>query len=223
MKLKKTLLLFIVFSLIGSATFLFIRENYHKKIIATAYDRKISAFLSIPRTKNEIIFLGHSQVNEYLLSEYLPEYKIINMGIGGDNILGLIDRVDLALEYQPKCILVEIGINDISNRIAVDTINMQYENLIKILIPPIYYSLIVFGVFPTDNKEYNKTVKIVNDNLRVLSKKYHFMFVDIYPVFQENDVLNPMFDCGDGIHLSGIGYIEWSKIIRNIFYEQRIN
>jgi len=220
----KLLLIFFIISISFGCTFFYKLGKINRgPIIATAYDRKLSVFSSIPRTENDIIFIGHSLVNEYLLSDFLPEYKMINMGIGGDNISGVTNRLDVALQYNVKSILVQIGINDIYNKIPIDTICNRYETLIKAIKQKTNSPLIVFNIFPTGKKLANEKVEIVNAFLDTISQKYEFILVDVYSIFSKDGILNSDFGCGDATHFSGRGYLEWSKIIREVFREQNIH
>lgn len=193
------------------------------KITAKAYDRKIQVFDAIAPSENDTIFLGHSLVSEFLLREYLPEYRIVNMGIGGDDVKGLTKRLDIALVRNPKCLLIEIGINDIINEVLVDSINQNFEQMIKFIRKKTDCQLIVFNIFPSGDEKRNQAVQIVNNYLLQLAEKYNFTLVDVYSDFVEDNRLKPDFNCGDNTHLSGKGYLEWANLIRKIFNEQNSN
>jgi lysophospholipase L1-like esterase len=183
----------------------------------------MSVFNAIVPTENDTIFLGHSLVNEFLLREYLPEYRIMNMGIGGDNVKGLTKRLDIALKRNPKCLLVEIGINDIINEVLVDTVKQDFERMIKTIRNHTECRLIMFNIFPSGNEDRNKKVTDVNNYLAQLPEKYNFTLIDVYSDFVENNKLKLEYNCGDNTHLSGKGYIEWANMIRKAFNEQNAN
>lgn len=112
--------------------------NKPSKIVkANAYERKCSVFLSIPpntTTKKEVIFLGHSLINEFLVNEFLGEndtIKFINMGIGGDDVQGMYKRREIAFNRNPYKIFIEIGINDIINNEENDSILYYYDCFFK--------------------------------------------------------------------------------------------
>jgi len=47
------------------------------------------------------------------LQKFLPEYRIVNSGKGGDTLAGGLARLDEAvLKHRPVCVIVELGAND---------------------------------------------------------------------------------------------------------------
>jgi lysophospholipase L1-like esterase len=68
--------------------------------------------------------------------------------------------------------------------------------------------------FPTYcNPKINREVREVNEELQKYSAKNNITFIDTYSTFDLNGQLNPKYSV-DGIHLSGQGYLLWTKLLR---------
>lgn len=193
-------------------------NNTGKKVIAGAYNRKCSVFKSIPpivEGKKEIIFLGHSLINEFLINEYLSpgdSLRLINMGIGGDDTRGVYYRRHIAFDRKPKAIFMEVGINDLHNSEPNDTI-LYYYNLILRDARDMGIKVYLSNIFPS-KLSLSNDIKYINNKLKEMCLLYNHQYIDVYSVFQYDDSLDPVYDCGDHVHLSGRGYIKWAEIIK---------
>lgn len=209
----------VIIALLASTFLISSCQNKDSKIVkANAYDRKCSVFLSIPPNKSpkkEIIFLGHSLINEFLINEFLGDndsIKFINMGIGGDDVHGMYNRRNIAFNRKPYKIFIKIGINDIKNKEDNDSILYYYDcflNDAKKENMEIY----VCNIFPSSSL-YTANIKYLNNKLEKICNKYNYTIIDVYSQFQIHGCLNPKYDCGDNTHLSGAGYKKWSEILK---------
>ena len=73
---------------------------------------------------NSILFVGSSSFNYWKdISNYFPDYPIINRGFGGSSLTDIIYfNQETILKYKPKQIYIYCGENDIA---ASDTITPQ--------------------------------------------------------------------------------------------------
>ncbi|MEL7218705.1 MAG: GDSL-type esterase/lipase family protein, partial [Pseudomonadota bacterium] len=62
--------------------------------------------------------------------ELFPEASIINRGVPGDRVGGLLARVDDILKAQPAKVFVMIGINDVAARNTNGQILERYDALV---------------------------------------------------------------------------------------------
>jgi lysophospholipase L1-like esterase len=58
-----------------------------------------------------------------------------------------------------------------------------------------------------------------NNSLKELSLKNNIIFIDLYNTFNDKGKLNDKFDCGDGLHLNGKGYMQWRNILNKYLYK----
>jgi lysophospholipase L1-like esterase len=81
------------------------------------------------------------------------------------------------------------------------------------------------NILPTNVRLYGTKHKIndiileVNKLLESYCKQAHITYIDLYSNFNDNGKLKLKYDCGDHLHLSGYGYIEWCRIIQEYVYE----
>jgi hypothetical protein len=77
----------------------------------------------------EVVMIGNSITQGGLWEQFLNCTSVKNLGIGNDISEGVLNRVDRAIKYHPTFVFVEIGVNDISNNIPIDTILNNYSKI----------------------------------------------------------------------------------------------
>lgn len=194
------------------------------KFSAYYLDRK-SLFEVMPKSQNDIIFLGDSLTNRAEWSELFENPNIKNRGINGDNTYGILKRLDQITTSLPSKIFVMIGINDMIAQEEIEKINYKYRLIlrnIKQSTPDT--QVFVQSVLPVNNSSRfivdNKQVIAFNDKLKRLAEEFQYEYVDLYSVFSTelrslfsvDSQLTPNYT-NDGIHLNGDGYILWKETI----------
>lgn len=193
-----------------------------KNVEARAYNRKCSVFSNIPQVdanKKEIIFLGHSLVNEFLVDEYMPHGDSIvytNMGIGGDDTRGVYYRRDLAFNRNPNLIVMELGINDIINVEPMDSITYYYGALLDAAHKQ-NINVIVCATMP-QQKQNERQIVLLNDYLKRKAKELSYRYIDLFTPMEVGGALSPEYDCGDGTHLTGLGYQVWADSLKQYLW-----
>ena len=182
-----------------------------KKVEARGYNRKCQVFRAIPPSKDgtkEILFIGHSLVNEFLVDVFMPhgdDVAYVNMGIGGDDTRGMYARRELAFARNPYKMIVEIGVNDLTNEEETDTI-MYY--LSQFILDAVSHdiNLVVCGIIPSRDT-FSERTRELNAKIQQLAEDFNCTFVDLSSMGDAEGKLLSEYDCGDHIHLSGEGYI----------------
>ncbi len=197
--------------------------NLKKKVVeAMAYNRKCSAFIEIPpvdSTKKEIIFLGHSLINEFLVDEYMPHGDSVvftNMGIGGDDVRGVYNRRNLAFNRKPELIVIELGINDLLNSEPMDSVFYYYG----LTLEDAHHQGLKVLVCATIPNRKDLFSKIDSLNIFLIGKcsEFSFHYVDICTPMLEAEGLASRFDCGDNTHLTGAGYKLWADSLKKYLW-----
>ena len=67
----------------------------------------------VPVTRRNIVMLGNSLTERGFWSEYFPDKRVLNRGIGGDRIVGMLARLDPIVGGQPRAIFIMAGVNDL--------------------------------------------------------------------------------------------------------------
>lgn len=194
-----------------------------KVVEAKSYDRKCSVFRSIPPTdksKKEIIFLGHSLINEFLIDEYMPHgdsIVFVNMGIGGDEAKGCYNRRELAFDRKPSLVVIELGINDFINSEPLDTTIYYYGGILDDA-KRRGINILVCSVIPGDSSFF-ENIEELNIFLKEKSKKNGFRYLDLFTPMSKEGSLAPKYNCGDYIHLTGAGYTLWADSLKKYIYD----
>lgn len=170
---------------------------------------------SLPKSKNDIVFLGDSKTEGFPLSEIFQDVSIKNRGIGGNTTQDVLDRLNTITEGHPKKIFLEIGLNDISNNISPQKTFQNFVLICKrISDESSETKLIVQSITPTakDQKGLNPKINQYNNLIQNFCKKNKIEFIDLHENFLKGSELNNEYTI-DGVHLNAKGYILWSKIL----------
>lgn len=175
----------------------------------------------------DVAFFGNSITFGSNFQQYFTDISICNLGYPGDNLSGMIERVEMGQvnAVHPKKVFVMGGINGLENQ-SIATFKRQYLRLIDILhdsLPsasiylesmlPINPGIGNGSLYAPNDKilEANKVIKDIADSLS-------FTYIDLFPLYAENGMLNPAYT-EDGIHITSSNYAQWAETIRPLVYE----
>ncbi|MFV5703326.1 GDSL-type esterase/lipase family protein [Flavobacterium sp. XS2P12] len=195
------------------------------------HQKRLTLFKIEPIVKGKIIFLGNSLTEFGDWQKLLNDTSIINRGIAGDNTFGVINRLEDIINLQPKKIFIEIGINDISQNIPVEIIVSNITSIVKILKEKSPKTKVyVYSILPTNDNvknnypdafNKNNVVSLVNLQLQREAKRIKFTYIDLSTIFKDKkNNLNLVYADSDGLHLNGLGYQTWIKILKSKHYLQ---
>ncbi len=188
----------------------------------TYYEQKVSLFKLLPKTKNEIIFLGNSITDIGEWAEIWQNKNVKNRGISSDITFGVLARLGNVLLSKPAKLFVMIGINDIARNIPDSIILKNYQKIIDQIKKQSPKTVIYFqSILPTNNNftEYknhqnkNEHILFVNTALQMICAEEEIVYVDLHSEFIDtNGKLNSLYT-NDGLHLNGAGYMKWKEIL----------
>lgn len=193
------------------------------------YLQRMEYFAKTPIPENAIVFLGNSITERGEWQEILADskYPIINRGIGGDNSFGILARMDEIVKAKPKAIYLMDGINDQFRNLPHDVSIYNYRRIIRKIKQAspktkIYLesALPINETLTTEPYTKGKNIRVpaLNQKLEKLAQEEGIAYVDICPLFQdENGVLKPAFTM-DGIHLKASAYIDWVNFLKDKKY-----
>lgn len=181
-------------------------------------------FQVLPSDSGSIVFLGNSLTQYYELAELFKNDKIKNRGIHGDDIEGVLKRLEPIIRSQPKKIFIELGTNDLDVGRSQENILTSYSRLIDTLQRTCPTAKIyIQSILPTANSsallpsycspQRNKEIKEVNAALNKIAVTKSCTYIDVHRFFAVNEQLNPAYSV-DGVHLSGEGYLRWTQILK---------
>lgn len=190
------------------------------------YQQRLSLFRSFPVVKNTVMFLGSSSAERGAWSELFPGLSITNRGIGGDNTLGVLARLDEVVEMLPSKVFLFIGTNDLGSRAW--PVNFVYDNYVKIIdrikkdspktkiyivSMPINEKVVTIDRFKGKSEYFIQ----FNQKLGELSQEKNLVFINFFnQVIGKNGELISEYTT-DGIHLTPQGY----KVMAEYFSKKK--
>ena len=187
------------------------------------YARRATLFDELPIGKKDIVMLGNSLTDGCEFNELLGNRHIKNRGIVGDIVQGLIDRIDPIIKGQPKKLFIMSGVNDISHDVSADSIARVTEKLIVMVkqgSPRTKIYLQSLLPFNNDVREWKllkgreHVVVEANILLEELAKRQGVTWVNLYPLFVDDQGRLRADLTNDGLHLMGKGYLIWRDALK---------
>ncbi|WP_339428739.1 GDSL-type esterase/lipase family protein [Pseudomonas taetrolens] len=194
-----------------------------KDITSTAsYKMSVSLFKELTAHR-DIVMLGDSLTARGAWTELTQSSSIANRGIGGDTTAGILSRLDPIILMKPKAIFIMAGINDLGRNIPPSEITTNYIAIIERLSTP-NQKIYIQSTLYTSRKSRlanNDLITIINTQMSSYcqtSEKCEY--IDLNKTMSSNKKINKQ-NTGDGIHLTGNGYITWSKAIAPYIPDKR--
>lgn len=187
------------------------------------YARRATLFEELPIGKKDIVMLGNSLTDGGEFNELLGNRHIKNRGIVGDIVQGLIDRIDPIIKGQPKKLFILTGVNDISHDVSADSIARAMEKLIVMVkqgSPRTKIYLQSLLPFNNDVREWKllkgreHVVVEANALLEQVAQRQEVTWINLYPLFVDDQGRLRADLTNDGLHLMGKGYLIWRDALR---------
>ena len=187
------------------------------------YARRATLFDELPICKKDIVMLGNSLTDGGEFSELLNNRRVKNRGIVGDIVQGLIDRIDPIIQGQPKKLFILTGVNDISHDVSADSIARAMEKLIVMVkkdSPRTKIYLQSLLPFNNDVREWkllkgrDHVVVEANRLLEQVARRQGVTWINLYPLFADEQGRLRADLTNDGLHLMGKGYLIWRDAIK---------
>jgi lysophospholipase L1-like esterase len=195
---------------------------YADTVFPTYYRQRVTHFLTLLQSKNDIVFLGNSITDGAEWSELFADSRVKNRGISGDISAGVIHRLDATVKGKPAKVFLLIGINDLSRGISPDSVVKNILLIASYLrqetpATALYVQSIlpvnnIYGKFETHTNK-GELIKQVNTQLQQNASAYHYTFIDLNTVFCDAEGKMNERLTNDGLHLKGAGYMLWKHLV----------
>jgi len=227
MKLRETAFILFLLILNCSTVAQVQLPHYPDSVFSTYYHQRVTLFNTLPKTENDIVFIGNSITDGSEWSEVFNDIQIKNRGISGDISAGIINRIDEVAIRKPSKVFLMIGINDLARGIAADSVvknillivsYLQQQTIgTKVYVQSILPVNDLLRRFANPNNKIEQ-IKYLNGALQNFANEYHYTFINLYPAFCDNNgKLNILFT-NDGLHLKGAGYMLWKHLVYKYVY-----
>jgi len=179
------------------------------------------------RPDNLMILMGDS-ITLWFTQDVLPPGPTwLNQGISGEKTLGLLRRLRLIDQTQPQAIFVMIGINDILWDVGDETILANTRLIVENLRQTHPQSrIVVQSILPHAGEKAtwegrdrllqisNGRIRRLNQDLAALAHREGAIFLNLYPLFANEQGQLKMDLSTDGLHLNRDGYRVWSTALQ---------
>lgn len=174
------------------------------------------------QTTTKTVFFGDSITDYYDLDKYYENDDYINQGISGETSSDLLKRMKKSIyDYNPKRVILLIGINDLNRDKKVDDVIDNIEEVVtKILNYNSSIEVDVISVLPVnrdfkgrDGLASNDTIKELNTKLEKSCLTLEVNYIDAFSTMTDKEGSLKEEYTKDGIHLSEKGYQHLTSII----------
>lgn len=191
------------------------------------YAKQVAAFGKQAVVTGKVIFLGNSIIEGGPWTTLLDDPSVINRGIGGDITYGVLKRLDDIVKRKPSKLFILIGINDIGkdipDTIIADNCRKIIERLKQGSPQTKIYLQSILPVNPLVRRfpqQYNKADHIIRTNelLREVALTTNTIFVNLYPLFLDDQRHLKSKYTNDGLHLNRLAYERWVTYLKKLGY-----
>ncbi len=167
--------------------------------------------------KADIVFFGDSLTYYGDFSSVFPDKIVCNLGLRGDTIQGMIDRVEQVGMLEPKIVYLMAGINDVT-LCTKKQFKEKYAALIeKILLQLGNAKIIIQSMLPVNDKDFvvscnNQQVSECNKIIEELAIDYNLPFKNLFLMYEVKGYL-PKETTSDGLHLLTGAYCRWYNFL----------
>ena len=179
------------------------------------------------RPERLTVLVGDS-LSLWFPSKLLPwDRNWLNQGISGETTAGLLKRLYLFDSTRPETIFVMIGINDLVHGVDDWTILANQRRIISQLraVHP-GSQIVVQSILPHSGKAAtwegrdrllqlsNSRIRKINRSLKALADDEGAFFLNLHPLFTDDQGFLRAELSTDGLHLNDKGYQVWSTAIK---------
>lgn len=170
--------------------------------------------------KADIVFFGDSLIYYGDFASVFPDKVVCNLGLRGDTLQGMKNRVEQVKLLKPKTVYLMAGINDVANNSVIE-FREQYETLLKTIIDQNPTAeLFVFNMLPVNDVDFtiscnNKQIVCCNEGIASLCIKHGLCYFDLNIAYECSGIL-PKEITTDGIHLRKEAYHKWYNSLEEL-------
>ncbi|MEM7728806.1 MAG: GDSL-type esterase/lipase family protein [Pseudomonadota bacterium] len=189
-----------------------------------AKERRVDAMNATRVGSADIVLLGDSLTWEGSWDEYFPNQQVVNRGVGGDQVDDLAARFDAVVAHDPGQLVFMAGINDLNFGRDVRAIIQSYESLFDRIDTDLPGTAVVLqSVLPTNGDWVIAVdpadVEALNHYLWAEAAERGWRYLDLTPLFSDEQGQLTEELSNDGIHLKGEGYRIWRDALGPILVE----
>lgn len=193
----------------------------------------------VKQQPKHLSILAGDSLSLWFPNEMLPsEQAWLNQGISGETSRGLLNRLELFDKTQPDAIFVMIGINDLIRGVKDETILANQQLIVRYLqrVHP-QAKIVVQSILPHSGTKAtwerrdrllaipNSRIRELNEQLKAIAREENAVYLDLYPLFADDEGNLKMELSTDGLHLNPQGYLVWRNalvVLNQIILEHKL-
>jgi lysophospholipase L1-like esterase len=170
-----------------------------------------------------VVMLGDSLTRQGDWTRLLGRDDVANQGIDGDTSAGVLQRLPGIIAQRPDKIFLMIGINDLrrgggGTEVAERLLANHQRILAKLRAELPQAQIHVLSLLPVSRSFFsflpdNRRIAEVNQRLRTLAADLGCAWLDLYPLFLDEEGSLARRFTHDGLHLNAQGYQVWRQAL----------
>ena len=170
--------------------------------------------------KADIVFFGDSLTYYGDFASVFPNRVAFNLGLRGDTIQGMIDRIEQVRLLQPKQVFLMAGINDVAH-VSPDEFAVLYNHLLDAVFQAIpEAAIIVQTMLPVNNQDFdiscdNTQIDACNSWIKRIAEERMLDCLDVNALYEENGLLS-LYLTRDGLHITNEAYTRWYIALKEL-------
>jgi len=183
-------------------------------LMARRWEGRYAELAALEMQPGDIVMLGDSITEGGDWATLFPEIRVHNHGIGGDDTVGVLRRLDLVTRARPEKVFVMIGTNDLGK--GTRTVDAIIANVAEIVtrirdeVPST--TIFVQSVLPRWHTRTDD-VRRLNDGIEAIAKSTGAAWIDLRLIFDRGDGAMDLELAPDALHPNAEGYRRWAELI----------
>ena len=166
----------------------------------------------------DVVFFGDSHTAGGDWQRAFPEVKSINLGYIGEDVKGMLRRVDAIKAVKPKKVFLMAGINGLHQQ-TMDEFEYWYAALVYAIRESVPEAeLYIKSILPvTSYSDYcdNEKIREANVVLQRMAAERNIPYIDLYSAYAQDGALPDTLSY-DGLHLTEEAFSLWYDCIKEL-------
>lgn len=170
----------------------------------------------------DVVFFGDSETAGGNFQKAFPDIKSINLGYIGEDVKGMLRRVETIAAVNPKQVFLMAGINGLQQQ-TMEDFEFWYAALVDAIrnaVPDA--ELYIESILPvTSYSDYcdNSKIREANTILQRMAIERNSPYIDVYSAYAHDGAL-PDEMSYDGLHLTEEAYSIWYESIKELMSKE---
>lgn len=165
----------------------------------------------------DVVFFGDSHTAGGDWQKAFPDVKSINLGYAGEDVKGMLRRVDAIAAVHPRKVFLMAGINGLQKQ-SMEELEFWYAALVDSIRSAVPEAeLYIESILPvTSYSDYcdNEKIREANVVLQRMATERDIPYIDIYEAYVYEGALPDSVSI-DGLHLTAEAYSIWYNTLHS--------